>query len=59
MTGVRCVSLAPHERGETDSSGTQLEKLSGQHHLLRWRLTPSVIDFLTKTHSVLDIDEYG
>jgi hypothetical protein len=39
--------------------GGQLERLPGQHHLLGWRLTPRVIDFLRITHAVLDIDEYG
>jgi hypothetical protein len=39
--------------------GDQLTKLSGQHQLLGWRLAPNVIDFLSTTHAILDVDEYG
>lgn len=39
--------------------GTELTKLSGQHQLLGWRLAPNVIDFLSTTRAVLDVDEYG
>ena len=36
-----------------------LEKLSGQHQLLGWRLDSDTMAFLVAVGAFLDVDEYG
>jgi hypothetical protein len=60
---VRCFDEAAGEEEEPSviemPNGGQLEKMPGQHQLLSWHLSPTVIDFLSATHASLDFDEYG
>lgn len=42
-----------------DLAALGIEKVGGQHHLLGWRLDPTVLDFLHQTGAELDVDEYG
>ncbi len=56
---VRYFNDEAGEEEDLTSSAGGLEKLSGQHQLLGWRLNPETMAFLADVRADLDVDEYG